>query len=147
MQHDVVANGHASLGWVAGEGAMLWQQASSVQQVDEQGAQFLEDLGADGVEEVAQARGGRGVSLSKAAASPPTGPVLTGQQLGQLAPPALEFTPQADTQEKGNGIERDLTFGTPHIVDVSQVVAHGREVDETQGDFKAGQLDPLSGTG
>jgi hypothetical protein len=52
VQHDVVADGHSPMRWIARVGGVIGQQAGSMQKVGEQGAKFIEHFWADGVEEI-----------------------------------------------------------------------------------------------
>jgi len=46
--------------------------------------------------------------------------------------PAASLTPQADAQEEGDRVKRNLPAGATGVVGPGQVVAQGREVDEAQ---------------
>lgn len=129
MQHKVVADGHAARGRVAGEGRVLGQKMGLVEEVTEQGAQFLALLGPDGIEEVAQAGGRRGVAILEAEEAPPARSVLARQELGQSGPTTALFATQAKAQKKGEGIERGLAFSRLDV-ELGEVVAQGREVDQ-----------------
>ena len=116
VKHDVVTDGDAPMGWVAGEGGVFGQEAGLMQEVSEQGAEFIEHLWANGMEEVAQARGRGGDALLEAEEASPTCSVLASQEFGQVPPTQVQFPAQADAEEEGDGIERELTFGALDIL-------------------------------
>jgi hypothetical protein len=77
MQHQVVADGQPLLWCAAREGAMLGQQISLVQEINEQTTEFLEGFCSDEIEEVAQARGGGNIAVAETEDAPPASPMLT----------------------------------------------------------------------
>ena len=87
VQHDVMADAHAAVGWIAGEGRVLGQQPGLVQQVDDLADQFFTALGADGVVEVAQARGRRRQAVAETQQGAPAGAVATGQEWARRRQP------------------------------------------------------------
>jgi hypothetical protein len=139
MQHEVATDGHPAPRGIAGKGGLLRQQARGLQQVDEQGAQFVKDLLADGVEKVAQAGLRGGLPFPEAEETAPAGAVLTGQQPGQCSPTEVQFPAQADAQEEGDGVKGDLPLGTAGVVVGGQIVPQGGEVNQPQGHLEGGQ--------
>ncbi len=70
--------------------------------------------------------------------APPAGPVLAGQEFGHSLPTAVQFPPQANAKEEGDGVEGDLAPGALHV-ELGEVVPQGGEVDEAQGDLQEGE--------
>ena len=71
-----------------------------MEQVHDQGAEIVKDFFADGIVEVAQARGGRDDVVLKTEEPAPTRPVLTSQEVGQPTPTKVQFPTQADNEEE-----------------------------------------------
>ncbi|RLE36971.1 hypothetical protein DRJ17_07505 [Candidatus Woesearchaeota archaeon] len=140
VEHDVVADRDPVLRGVTGKGAVCGQQTRLVQQVGEQGTEFVKERCAEGVEKVPQARGRRGFSLLEAKEPSPSSAVLTGQQLGQRAPAEVQFATQADAQEERDRVEGRLPFGALGIVAVGQVGAQGGKVDQAQDHLEGCQM-------
>jgi len=108
-------------------------------EVDKQGAEFLQRLLPHGLKEVAQARGGRGHPILEAEKAAPSHAVFPGEQLFQASPAQVEFPPQAKTEEEGDRVIRDLATAAGSIAGRSQEISEGGEVDEAEGDLKSGE--------
>jgi hypothetical protein len=78
---------------------MVGKQVRLVQEVGEEGAEFLELFRADGVE-VAQARGRRGDAVAEAKEPPPADAVLAGEEFGKRQPATVELAAQADAEKE-----------------------------------------------